>query len=691
MRNPRGLNARHRWFIGIGVLFGILSILFSALPVQASVNEAANDNGQAVATDATGTVVADFDDENGQPIAGHPQAWMMRDVGSKYTWNPPVIPGYTYKGLAPGSAPVTGVITNDVQFIKFVYTKGAVTKGKVTTNFVDENGTPIHDPVTTTANSGTQYTTTPAVIVGYTFKGLAPHSAPAAGQYTDGTLQVTYVYTKNAPVVTNGQVVTKYVAQNGQPLHAATTISGKIGTDYTTKPLTIAGYDKPQLAAGSAPTTGKFSTKTQTVTFVYQKTVTPVQHGTVNAQYVDVQGHAIHSAITTKGVAGTKYATSQLTIPGYTFKQMAKGSAAASGVYDAGATTVTYVYGKNTTPPPVVQYGTVNAQYIDSQGNAIRDPILTEGVVGTTYITNQLTISGYTFKQVAADSAATSGMYMDGVLTVTYVYEKTVTPPVIQKGTVTAQYVDAQGHAIHPSETTQGIVGTVYNTDPLTIAGYTFKQMAATSATANGIYLATPQTVTYVYTKTIMPAKSGEVIVQYEDDQGHMLRQDIDTIGKVNSPYATKRLGIQGYTFEEMAPDSAPVDGKYQPGEQIVTYVYREHDQGGKTSGTAGQNNNDAAGQGGQNAHSRPSQPSMIQYMDSTSTMGSVGLANTPETAAQSGLTAGQAAVQLPQTGKTAAQLPQTGETAGWTSVLLTVLGAMLSGSVVVTQRKRHD
>jgi LPXTG-motif cell wall-anchored protein len=81
----------------------------------------------------------------------------------------------------------------------------------------------------------------------------------------------------------------------------------------------------------------------------------------------------------------------------------------------------------------------------------------------------------------------------------------------------------------------------------------------------------------------------------------------------------------------------------------------------------------------------------MIQYMDSTSTMGSVGLANTPETAAQGGLTAGQAAVQLPQTGKTAAQLPQTGETAGWTSVLLTVLGAMLSGSVVVTQRKRHD
>ncbi|WP_162261457.1 MucBP domain-containing protein [Schleiferilactobacillus perolens] len=687
MRNPRGLNARHRWFIAAGVLFGILAILFSALPVQASATGETSDGAHAVAVEATGTVVADFDDENGQPIAGHPEAWIMRDVGSKYTWNPPVIPGYTYKGLAPGSAPVTGVITNDVQFIKFVYIKGAVTQGTVTTNFVDDHGKTLQPPVTTTANTGTPYTTTPAVIAGYTFKGLAPHSAPAAGQYTDGTLQVTYIYTKNAPVVTNGQVVTKYVDQNGKPLHAVTDISGKVGTDYTTTPLTIAGYDKPQLAAGSAPTTGKFSTQTQTVTFVYRKTVTPVQYGTVNAQYVDTQGQAIHSAITTKGIAGTKYATSQLTIPGYTFKQMAKGSAATSGVYGTGATTVTYVYEKNTTPPPVVQYGTVNAQYVDSQDRAIHDPILTEGVVGTAYTTHQLTIPGYTFKQVAADSAATSGMYMDGALTVTYVYEKTVTPPVVQNGTVHIQYVDAQGHAIHPSEMTQGMVGTVYNTDPLTIAGYTFKQMAAASATANGIYLGTPQTVTYVYAKTIMPSKSGEVIVQYEDDQGHMLRQDIDTIGKVNSPYATKRLGIQGYTFEEMAPDSAPVDGKYQPGEQIVTYVYRENDQGGKTSDTAGQNNNDAAGQGDQNTNSRPSQPSMIQYMDSTSTMGSVGLANTPETAAQGG----QAAVQLPQTGKTAAQLPQTGETAGWTSVLLTVLGAMLSGSVVVTQRKRHD
>ncbi|MCI2170105.1 MucBP domain-containing protein [Schleiferilactobacillus perolens] len=615
MKYSRGLHARHWWFIGIGVLFGILSILFSALPVQASATGETSDGAHAVAVEATGTVVADFDDENGQPIAGHPEAWIMRDVGSKYTWNPPVIPGYTYKGLAPGSAPVTGVITNNVQFIKFVYTKGTVTKGTVTTSFVDDHGKTLQPPMSTTANTGTPYTTTPAVIAGYTFKGLAPHSAPAAGQYTDGTLQVTYVYTKNAPVVKNGQVVTKYVDQNGRPLHAATDISGKVGTDYTTTPLAIAGYDKPQLATGSAPTTGKFSTKTQTVTFVYQKIVTP----------------------------------------------------------------------------PVIQYGSVDVQYVDTQGKAIHEPAMSQGVVGMDYTADQLAIPGYTFKQLAPGSAAGRGTYVNGALTVTYVYEKTVTPPVVQNGTVHIQYVDAQGHAIHPSETTQGIVGTVYNTNPLTIAGYTFKQMAAVSATANGIYQGTPQTVTYVYTKTIMPAKSGEVIVQYEDDQGHMLRQDIDTIGKVNSPYATKRLGIQGYTFEEMAPDSAPVDGKYQLGEQIVTYVYRETDQGGKTSDTAGQNNNDAAGQDSQNAHSRPSQPSMIQYMDSTSTMGSVGLANTPETVAQGGLTAGQAAVQLPQTGKIAAQLPQTGETAGWTSVLLTVLGAMLSGSVVVTQRKRHD
>ncbi len=91
------------------------------------------------------------------------------------------------------------------------------------------------------------------------------------------------------------------------------------------------------------------------------------------------------------------------------------------------------------TPPTIYGYhyvgalsipsGTVIARYVDTAGNEIADSVTVadEADVDTAYTTEQKTIEGYQFKEMATDSAATTGTVIDGTQTVTYVYEKSGT------------------------------------------------------------------------------------------------------------------------------------------------------------------------------------------------------------------------------------------------------------------------
>ncbi|KXT75621.1 putative internalin (LPXTG motif) [Streptococcus sp. DD12] len=88
------------------------------------------------------------------------------------------------------------------------------------------------------------------------------------------------------------------------------------------------------------------------------------------------------------------------------------------------------------TPPAIAGYhyvgalsipsGTVIAHYVDTEGNTIADSVTVadEADVDTDYTTEQKTIEGYQFKEMATGSAATTGKVIDGTQTVTYVYEK---------------------------------------------------------------------------------------------------------------------------------------------------------------------------------------------------------------------------------------------------------------------------
>ncbi|MFT8410630.1 MAG: MucBP domain-containing protein [Schleiferilactobacillus perolens] len=338
------------------------------------------------------------------------------------------IDGYTYSHAEVDGKtvdPTTLTYADLSTGLNMIYTKNAPVEknGTVIANYVDENGHPLSNAVTQTGKVGDPYATEQLVINGYTFKQMAAGSAPVKGQYIDGTLTVTYVYAPNTPAEQYGTVITRFVDSTGTVIRDQVSTTGKVGTSYTTSPVTVSGYTYLRVASGSAQPSGQYINGTLTVTYVYQKNTPPVtQYGTVIAQYVDDQGNTIRTAITTSGLVGTNYTTGQLTIPGYTFKQVASGSAATSGLYVNGTLTVTYVYTKDTAPIP--ETSKVIARYVDENGTAIHDEIVTTGKVGDPYSTDQLLIKGYTYQQLAAGSAPIYGVYTKDTQIVTYVYSK---------------------------------------------------------------------------------------------------------------------------------------------------------------------------------------------------------------------------------------------------------------------------
>ena len=144
-----------------------------------------------------------------------------------------------------------------------------------------------------------------------------------------------------------GNVTAKYVDESGNKLADDIVKSGDIGDTYTTEQKSIDGYTFKEVQGN---TTGKFTDKAQTVTYVYTKNAKPVVGSNVIAKYVDEKGNKIANDVVKKGNIGDTYTTKQKSIDGYTFKEV-QGNAA--GKFTDKAQIVTYVYTKKS-PAPVV-------------------------------------------------------------------------------------------------------------------------------------------------------------------------------------------------------------------------------------------------------------------------------------------------------------------------------------------------
>ncbi|MBC2007744.1 MucBP domain-containing protein [Listeria welshimeri] len=272
---------------------------------------------------------------------------------------------------------------------------------------------------TTTVTKGTKETKKPGNIEGYTYVG--------------------YIHTsKNdttpTPPVEQGTVTVNYQDEQGNSVAPSETLKGDVGKTYKTVQKDVEGYDFKEVQGN---TTGEFTTKAQVVNYIYAKTVTPVEQGTVTVNYQDEQGNSLAPTETLKGDVGKTYTTVQKDITGYDPKEV-QGNA--TGEFTTKAQVVTYIYTQ--TPVPAAN---LTIEYLDENGNQIHEPKIISGNVGDPYDvtdnTDELQIEGYTIDTTKLPANAI-GVLSNEPIQVVYVYNKNPLADV----TITVKFVDYQGN-----------------------------------------------------------------------------------------------------------------------------------------------------------------------------------------------------------------------------------------------------
>lgn len=370
--------------------------------------------------DVEGKVLVNYVDEEGQPIATPVE--LTGIVNSNYQTFPKVISGYLLKS---DSGNTVGNFIEGVQQVTYIYEKTDEVKpdieGFVTVFYVDNNNREIAERTSLSGTVGIGYTTSAKELSGYE---LIETPTNASGNFSEGVQSVVYVYQKeNRPEPSvEGNVMTKYVTEDGKEIALPETLTGKVGTNYLTKAKDIEGY---KLSKEPDNKVGQFVEGTVTVIYVYKQTKTEeFVEGTVIVRYVDTKGKEIALSDTMSGKLKEAYTTTPKKITGYKLVGEPENKV---GNYAEGTTTVTYVYKENEVKEKVD--GKVVSKFVDQDGNVVAEEVTSTGKVGTSYQTSKKLVSGYEFVKVEGKE---SGTYIEGVQEVVYVYKKSNKPMIIK-------------------------------------------------------------------------------------------------------------------------------------------------------------------------------------------------------------------------------------------------------------------
>lgn len=137
----------------------------------------------------------------------------------------------------------------------------------------------------------------------------------------------------------------------------------------------------------------------------------------------------------------------------------------------------------------------MTVKYQDTKGNKIAEEEKLTGNIGSTYVSEQKAINGYTFKEVQGNP---TGVFTNEAQTVIYVYTQTQVP--VKTNDITAKYQDENGKSISEDVIIKGTIGEDYATEQKKIDGYTFKEVRGNPT---GKFTDQPQTVVYVYKKSV--------------------------------------------------------------------------------------------------------------------------------------------------------------------------------------------
>ncbi|MBC1553148.1 LPXTG cell wall anchor domain-containing protein [Listeria booriae] len=306
----------------------------------------------------------------------------------------------------------------------------------VTVQYLDTEGTSIHDDSVLIGLYTDPYTSAAATIPGYTLK-TSP--ANATGTYSEKVQTVTYVYEK----IATRPVTVQYVDESGVSIAPTEVLTGDYGKAYTSEAQHIAGY---VLLETPTNATGVFTEQAQTVTYMYHKqTAQPV-----TVQYVDESGASIAPQETLTGEFGGPYTSKGKKLTGYVLTET---PANATGIFTNQAQTVIYVYHKQTAQP-------VTVQYVDESGASIAPQETLTGNFGQSYTSKAKVLSGYVLTETPTNAA---GVFTDQAQTVRYRYQKIAVPAPDTDPSPPDTSTNGPGGSItkQPSTTDTGMGGTL--------------------------------------------------------------------------------------------------------------------------------------------------------------------------------------------------------------------------------------
>ncbi|QXT26535.1 MucBP domain-containing protein [Streptococcus suis] len=468
--------------------------------------------------------------------------------------------------------------------------------------------------------------------VEYKYEDGTPVRIDASGNIlpkdsTEGTPLVktqTVTFTRSAQV----NLVTGEITYGEWSADSTDVLSGNLIpeiTDYTATRTTLEGADAPMTETVKDKTVAATDADINEVVYFKENP----KYGDVVVNYVNTDGKVIATPVvdTNDALVGTDYSTADrvpekivedTTGDVYYYKEIkAEDAAKETGKVVEGTTEVTYIYQKA---------GSVNVNYVDTEGNVLKDPVadVTDGKPGSGYDTvldNKLasiSVDGKLYRLVPAGTYNVGTVSDDNNLTaagngkatgidattgtveagttkeITYVYEEV-------KGNVVVNYITTDGTVIKQpvEDTPTSSTGTPYDTKdnkPTTITtedGKTYRIVPVlTKGSETGKVVEGTTSITYVYEEV-----KGDVVVEYYDTEGNLISglsdsgeavdtKEVDTpststgteynTDEDHKPNTITTADGTVYYYKEVKDTSASTTGKVVEGTTTVQYVYEK-------------------------------------------------------------------------------------------------------------------
>ena len=367
----------------------------------------------------------------------------------------------------------SGALTSEIQEVTFYY---QLKMTDITVRYVtikDGNVTDLIKPVKDTGRINDDYTayakdkTDDAVFANYNLESATEQTIKLKS--SDNT--ITFIYT-----LKDAKIIVHYVEKDtNAKLAGDDTFDGKVTDKFEISAINIPKYT----AVDTTSYNGEYTLETKEYTFYYEKNESA---GAIAHHYIiDENGNKTTDKLfeddTISGKLDKEYLFSAKTDLGaYEFVESTGNT---SGVLTEEVQEATFYY-KLRDAKVIVHH------YEEGTTIKIAEDETINGKVSKDYTTKEADVYGYILVSTPENA---SGMFTDEVTEVIYYYKKDM-------GKVITKYVDEDGKVLLEETTTNGQVGTDYQTSPATITDY---ELINTIGEVKGKYTKEDIIVTYVY------------------------------------------------------------------------------------------------------------------------------------------------------------------------------------------------